>query len=228
MIPIGDTHSGIGICLSHSVQHQLVRVDSVQPDGLAAAAGLLPGDIIWSIAEIWLPGGVPGTVMEAYKAIRQASIAPSGFGRQAHELSRLRPENLPGEGARWSEALGFGGGLPRPATDDDATWGGASAVSYSSAALGHMQLDTLLWDGSEPEVPDPRPEPEPEPEPEPDAVAGLGEGAFDLEDSDEELERLQQARDAGLDSAVAAGPPPRHLSVGATAFRPGGGASIEW
>jgi hypothetical protein len=56
-----------------------------------------------------------------------------------------------------------------------------------------------------------------------DAVAGLGEGAFDLEDSDEELERLQQARDAGLDGAVAAGPPPR-LSVGATAFRPGGGA----
>ena len=92
MIPIGDTHSGIGICLSHSVQHQLVRVDSVQPDGLAAAAGLLPGDIIWSIAEIWLPGGVPGTVMEAYKVISQASLAPSGFGRQGSiEWKWVRP-----------------------------------------------------------------------------------------------------------------------------------------
>jgi hypothetical protein len=40
---------------------------------------------------------------------------------------------------------------------------------------------------------------------------------------EDELERLQHARDAGLAGEGTATPPPR-LSVGATAFRPGGGA----
>ena len=37
----------------------------------------------------------------------------------------------------WSAALGFGGGAvvtPRSPDDDDATWGGASTVSFASTA----------------------------------------------------------------------------------------------
>ena len=110
LIPIGDTHSGIGICLSHSVQHQLVRVDSVQPDGVAAAGGLLPGDIIWSIAEIWLPGGVPGTVMEAPdfaklhvpRAARK-SASKCVCGPTVHGRNRS-PVGSPPHGSRRSDA----------------------------------------------------------------------------------------------------------------------------